>query len=1019
MLSRNLAQLLLNSSVSHGSHVVLCFEKSKWFCVAMLAVLRVGAVCVPLNNTYPVARAHYVVKHVSAEVCLSTSQCASIFDGCATNVLLVEQSMHDLHVAEHSAFPDVAHDSAAFVMFTSGTTGHPKGVVQTHANLVTSALAIGTRMGSSSSSRILQFASFTFDVSLGDIFGAFFFGACVCIPSEEQRLDALDKFITDQQVNQACLTPAVARTLVGKHLPSLHTLSLGGEPLQLTDIRQWAGNVRLQNIYGVTECTIWCAISDPISENSISPKNFGSGMGARLWVVDPTDPEFLMSPGAIGELLIEGPIVAEGYLHDEAKTKASFIMNPQWHPIMRQGGTVKLYKTGDLVRQEDPQSYSYVCRKDTQIKINGQRVELGEIENQLQLTVPSHWLTAVEQLPILENRVLVAFITPRDPTASTELLAEEKHAFVVKTRSNLSALLPSHMLPVKYIFLDRMPLSASGKINRQALREQNLSTTTNTDSDAQSRAVDLSSAEARLCELWEASIRAQGHRFKPEDNYFAVGGDSLTAMRMVSCARDVGLDLSVHTIFAHPTLEDMALQVTVVQQEQSQSTNYQPFELIRDSELAAIKATVKSSCGIESQDVRDILPSSPLQHDYMVAAESAPGWFCTQFVIDLSPHVRLDRLLQAWTTLCDAHEIFRTRIIQHGTRYLQVVHNTNSQPALHLQDLSRYLEGNEKRPFIAGGEMQRMAILHDENNVPTNLIWSAHHAIYDGWSIRLILRRLSEIYTGDDNPGSTVVEPFGTYIKHISKIAQSSARDFWQGQLVGTQCHQLQVSGVLEKEPCASAYHEYELSAPVHLTDHISSSGSITRSTVVYAAMALMVSRRTASSDAVLSLTLTGRNEPVAGIEDVIAPMITMVPLRVRIDQAATLVGLLQEVQERRQAIIPWEHTGWSNIAQTSPDCGFACANSFPLVVQNFQDARESSNEAVSFDASQMHAIPMGSPPLPILSECQIQGSKIAVSFRYDPDRFSEATITDMCLEFESLVNGLSRADSAVLVKDL
>ncbi|PYH49275.1 acetyl-CoA synthetase-like protein [Aspergillus saccharolyticus JOP 1030-1] len=1022
-LSDQLAQLLIGKGVSPGSHVVICFEKSKWVCIAMLAILKAGGVCVPLNVTYPLERAHYVVSHVKALVCLSSARCAKIFNGCHVDVVLVNHITFDGHIVDPPRLPTVTPDDAAFVMFTSGTTGYPKGVVQTHSNLVTSTLAIGTRMGYTANSRILQFASFTFDVSLGDIFGAFFFGACICIPSEQQRLDALDDFIRDMRVDQACLTPAVARTLAGKHLPTLDTLSLGGEPLQLTDIRHWAGKVHLRNIYGVTECTIWCAISDPIDPSSSSPRNFGYGMGARLWIVDPADTDCLMPPGAIGELLVEGPIVGKGYLYDAVKTKTSFIRNPPWHPLVQRGDKVRLYRTGDLVRLENARSYEYLCRKDTQVKINGQRVELGEIENQLQQMIPPHLLAIVDQLSVLNSKPLVAFIASRDPAMATPLLEEERRVLVTKVRSALSSILPSHMLPAKYVFLERLPLSASGKVDRRALREQGEAVIVDAKSEGGLAAEHFSEQERQLSELWKSSIRLDGCPLGPDSNFFAVGGDSLAAMRLVSCARHAGIDLSVQAIFAHPTLADMAAQAAVKRVSQSQTgSSYGRFELVQDLDLTSIKTEVMSACSIESQDILDILPTSPLQHDYMVAAEGSPGWFCTQFVVQLRPSVQLNQLLHAWKMLFESHEILRTRIVWDGVRYLQVVHRAPFAVTLRSEDVAAYLESDQRCPFVAGGEMHRMAIIQDPDDVPTHLVWSAHHAIYDGWSIRLILRRLSQLYgASEDVVDGAIIEPIGKYIKHISRIHRPSAHEFWTSQLSGTRCQPLRQLSACGKQPCANAFYEHELViTPTHSPDR-DSNNNITLPTILHAAMGLLVARRSQSPDAVLSLTLTGRNEAIAGIEEVIAPMITMVPLRIPVDPTTTLTALLRDVQARLQAMIPWEHTGWSNIARIDPDCGAACANAFPMVVQAFQDDDDGASDTSSLllAAAHMRAIPMGAPPLPILSECRVQGPAVITSFRYDPSLFDRSFIADMCVEFETLVKGLSCPSATKCIGEL
>lgn len=1008
-LSNVLAQELVQRGVVAGSHIVICFEKSKWAVISMLAVLKAGGVCVPLNDTYPLERAQYVVKHVGADICLSSTGCAKIFDNCAVDVVFVNKSLTANNTTAPPTLPVVSPDDAAFVMFTSGTTGYPKGVIQTHANLVTSTLAIGSRMGYTADSRVLQFASFTFDVSLGDIFGAFFFDACVCIPSEQQRMDSLDGFIRDHGIDQACLTPAVARTLAGKGLPSLKALSLGGEPLQVTDIRHWADKVALRNIYGVTECSIWCAISDPITPQSTSPRNFGHGMGSRLWVVDPANTDCLMPPGAIGELLVDGPIVSKGYLHDKAKTEASFIANPTWHPAVQRGETVRLYRTGDLVRLQDESSYEYLCRKDTQVKINGQRVELGDIESQIQQVIPQHLLTVVDQLPVANANLLVAFIASRDALLPTPSQEEEKQGLITKIRSSLIGLLPTHMIPSRYIFLDTLPLSPSGKVNRKQLQQQGEAIITASGSEeTPASKVELSGRERQIAELWKTATRQEDLRLAPDSNFFAVGGDSLAAMRLVSCARHVGIHLTVQTIFAQPTLAAMAARAVIINDDEEPADSYRRFELIPTSNLDSLKEKAASVC---CQDIIDILPTSPLQHDYMAAAEDSPGWFCTQFVIPLAPSTNVTNVVSAWNSLSSAHEILRTRIIRNGTRYLQVVHRAASPPTLISEDVETYLASNETHPFTAGGEMQRAAILQNADGQPTHLVWSAHHAIYDGWSVRLILRRLSQLYAAKHS--HPTIHPFGKYIKHISQLNRAAAQEFWTAQLAGTRSQKLRPPQSTDKQPYASAYYEHKLPIPSR------GNSTITLPTILHAAMGVLLARRARTPDATLSLTLTGRNEPVEGISHAIAPLITMVPLRVHTSADQTATSLLRDVQTRLRAMVPWEHTGWGRIAGMDADCGRACADAFPMVVQAFQDDGPGSGEESVFDSECMRAVPMGAPPLPMLSECRVKGGVVTTSLRYDPGMFGEEFVREFCAEFERLVGGLAGAGGEERIGEL
>lgn len=250
-------------------------------------------------------------------------------------------------------------------------------------------------MGYNTSSRILQFAANTFDVSIGDIFGALFYGGCVCVPSDDQRINDLSAIIRKMDVNQACLTPTIAQTLNRSEIPSLKTIALGGESLTRKDLEMWSQGVRLINIYGATEATIWCMASEVGKREDSTPSNIGKSFAGVTWVVDTFEHNRLASVGAVGELVIEGPLLARGYHNDSKKTAAAFIGNAAWAKHFKPDRRRQFFKTGDLVRYNLDSTLNFIGRKDTQVKLRGQRVELGEIEYYLMSTVPSDWQVAV------------------------------------------------------------------------------------------------------------------------------------------------------------------------------------------------------------------------------------------------------------------------------------------------------------------------------------------------------------------------------------------------------------------------------------------------------------------------------------------------------------------------------------------------------------------------------------------------------------------------------------------------
>ncbi|KAG9387082.1 EntF Non-ribosomal peptide synthetase module protein [Pyrenophora tritici-repentis] len=345
----------------------------------MLAVLKAGGAFAPLDPDYPASRHDEVFRQTKARVVLASDQHATLCNGNNRIVVVVSRASLDGLTSASDKTNAIARPSnIAYVMFTSGSTGTPKGVVLEHRAISTSCLTHGEAFGFSSSTRSLQFAAYTFDACITEIITTLLFGACICIPSELDRRNDLSNTSNALGVSWALLTPTVARTLDPKTVSSLRTLVLGGEQVNSIDWERWSHLEKQINTYGPTECSVWCT-------SHSNAAGFTSGTIGRLiasmgWVVDSNDHNKLAPLGSVGELLVEGPILARGYLGDAEKTAAAFIQDPTWllegsgEHVGRHG---RLYKTGDLVHYDADGNLVYVGRKDVQVKVRGQRVELG------------------------------------------------------------------------------------------------------------------------------------------------------------------------------------------------------------------------------------------------------------------------------------------------------------------------------------------------------------------------------------------------------------------------------------------------------------------------------------------------------------------------------------------------------------------------------------------------------------------------------------------------------------------
>lgn len=370
--SRLATHLQADYGVGPESLVTICFEKSLWAVVAMLSVLKAGGACVPTDPKHPTGRLKTILQCLgrnSANLILTSAAHEDRLRTTGCRVLAMDAPQFDILPKTVGLRNTIATpSSSAFVVFTSGSTGTPKGIVVEHSALCSSLLAHGSYIKLGTHSRVLQFAAYTFDISIGDMFATLVHGGCVCIPSEHDRMNNLSGAIQSLEANHVSLTTTVASYLQPKDVPSLKVLIVAGEAMTKTVIERWAGHVTLINMYGPAECTIYCIGKFGINRED-DCTNIGRGVGATVWIANDQDYDSLTPIGAVGEILIEGPILARGYLDNEAQTRAAFIENPVWAEPQSISSPRRFYRTGDLGFYNPDGSIGFFGRNDRQIKV--------------------------------------------------------------------------------------------------------------------------------------------------------------------------------------------------------------------------------------------------------------------------------------------------------------------------------------------------------------------------------------------------------------------------------------------------------------------------------------------------------------------------------------------------------------------------------------------------------------------------------------------------------------------------
>ncbi|WP_139158740.1 non-ribosomal peptide synthetase, partial [Pseudoalteromonas amylolytica] len=522
--ANQLAHYLVNTQgVTPDTLVGLCVERSLEMIVGMLGILKAGGAYVPLDPNYPQARLDYMIEDaglvniVSHQAVLSRS----ILTGFRGEVINLDaQSAY-----EHCSTTDLtksmlglSSENLAYVIYTSGSTGQPKGVMLPHQGAVNLSFNQHRYFETDSNSRVLHFASISFDAATWECLMAFMPGATLCIADQNTRMDAqrLFNYIHTQRITHATLPPALLKTVQYRADLPLQCLIVAGESCDLETVKLWRQHYRFFNAYGPSEASVCATIGELKSDNI--------HIGTTLYNVSTLvlDAELqLVSAGSIGELFIGGDGLARGYLNRPQLSAERFIANP-FYDATHPNSSERLYRTGDLVRYLPDGNLEFIGRVDDQVKIRGFRIELGEVEAQLaaQAGVDSALVMAKE---LAGAQQLVGYIQ-----ANGALDEAGQRQLVAQVKESLANCLPDYMVPSVLMVVNTWPLTANGKIDKKALPQPD-------GSVLQGEYVGpCSEAEDSLVRIFSQLLDIDADKISTTANFFELGGHSLLSIRLIS-----------------------------------------------------------------------------------------------------------------------------------------------------------------------------------------------------------------------------------------------------------------------------------------------------------------------------------------------------------------------------------------------------------------------------------------------------------------------------------------------------
>ncbi|KAJ5380126.1 uncharacterized protein N7496_002554 [Penicillium cataractarum] len=923
-LSTSLAIHLRALDLPQGTIIPLCFEKSKWAIVAALGTLRSGAAYVFVDPDSPHSRKVTICEDINAKVMLCSPAQLPKAEKLVPQAITVETVTQDTPIKANGAtvtLPSVKFDDPVYAVFTSGSTGRPKGVVIEHGGFFQRAMANGPDLSLSCETRVLQFASFVFDVANRDILYTLIFGGCICIPSESQRSNDLAGFINQKEVNWISITPSVAKLMQPSAIPTVRHMVSCGEAMTSNMIAEWADSLQLINAYGPSEATTISSIQTDCTAKTC-PTNIGKGSGSVLWIVDPAEYNRLVPIGAIGELVIESPSVGKGYINRPVETKSSFLSTTSWLPLFRNGDpAMRLYKTGDLVQYDTDGNIQFRGRKDAQVKIRGQRVDLGEIEHWIQKCIPpgKELKTVVEFITPLgrDTGLLVVFLAPCGTQGSRlQEIQADVRTFISGMTDALSQNLPEYMIPRVVYPVENIPMTATGKTHRQRLRQvgesltiEELMSPLQSSSTAEPLSESLRDPIGQMMlRLWASALGVNPSSIGSHDSFLGLGGDSIMAIRVTTQARSEGIDLSVADMMEYKTLGDLVESLLGRPRICHTAMHTEPFSLVD----LAISSGIREK---DSGDIIDILPTTEAQNFFLTQ------WTVSCYTCMLQGEIDVSRLHAACKAVVARHSILRTFFAKVGPRFMQVLLNSFDPPFdQHKADTSleaacpvaveRIIAETtpiSTRPIVG-------FTLISETSQRHALLIRVSHAQYDGNTSPIFFRDISVAYNNVQGVLPTAT-PFSRYLYARSMAPSDKVFDFWRQNFQGASMTVLGPSILNGSQSSPETRIIAPASGPLP-----ASLGDLTVPTLINAAISLLLADLIKHEDVIFGTVMDTRTLGFPGIETTLGPCININPLRAQFNRNMTFRELCYSLQSQYAKVTRYAYSDLSDIVANCTD---------------------------------------------------------------------------------------------------
>ena len=840
--ANQLARKLKGMEVQPNNIVGILTERSPEMIVGILGVLKAGGAYLPIDPDYPEERIKYMLEDSQTSLVLTTDHLIQNLSDAWMNT-----SIDTINIKDESVYVgtdenlDVSNTSndLAYVIYTSGSTGKPKGVMIEHQGIGNLKIYFENQLGITKDDRIIQFASFSFDASVWEIFMALLTGATAYLVPREiiNNYTKFEEFLNQNRITIATLPPTYVQQLNPDRITTLRKLITAGSATNFELIHKWSPHVEYINAYGPTETTI-CATTWTFSEDLESQGLVPIGKPVTNTHALIIDQYSNVQPiGLVGELCIAGVGLARGYLNREELTKEKFIP----HPLIP---GERLYRTGDLARWCENGVLEFLGRVDEQLKIRGFRIEPGEISNQL-LTHPT-----------IEEAIVIGHQDEKDQAYLCAYLVVNKEWNANELRSYLLKSLPDYMVPTYFVELEKLPLTMNGKIDHKALP------TAAKVLLSKEYVAPRNKVEENLQEIWSNILSVDN--ISVLDNFFDLGGHSIIAMALVSQVhREFNVQFSLGEVFQYPTIEEMAK--CLIEAERNLYITIQPVKKREFYPVSSAQKRLYISSQLDQAGISYNMPT----------------------ILEVDGPLDVSKVQGAYQTLIDRHEPLRSYFQMEEEKLVQHIHEELELPFQYIEVTKDTLSDKVAsfiQPFdLNHGPLIRVSVLKVEDGRHV-LCVDMHHIISDGISMNILMQEFIKLYKGD-----IYLRELRIQYKDYSVWQQDSAQkeklahqeQYWMEKL-GGEIPVLELPTDFARSSVIDfAGDHYEFTLSTEVTNSLKKL-SVEKGTTLYmtllAAYNVLLARYTGQEDIIIGSAIAGR--PHTDLEDMVGLFVNTLALR-------------------------------------------------------------------------------------------------------------------------------------------